>query len=375
MKCRCPPHWEDDSDTSDRAFTHDQAARGVRGLQTLDRESAYDFVRRALVAFDYHRLGKADRGWVRRYVVKVTALSPAQLTRLVARHAETGAVVDLRARNSGRPFERRYAPPDIRLLAEVDEAFGQMSGLTTCEILRRAFEVHGDPRFERLVGISRSHVYNLRGSRTYPRQAHDMDEDAGGERRHRGAPGPGAERPAGLSAGRLRAPGRPGRREGRLPGLPGGRGDAVRVRRRRAGHLGAVPDPGPGGAAARLIDAAPANREERGREPAGPVRNAPRSVARLAPYPAACDSRHSAHGPSNQTAHPVLTQFDPSTTMARVAPEYAPCLPGNRRALRRSASPPTSRSLPISKRRLQTPCRTPCSRPAGVPSTPLAILS
>ena len=133
----------------------------------LDRESAYDFVRRTLVAFDYHRLGKADRGCVRRYVVKVTALSPAQLTRLVARHAETGAVVDRRARNSGRPFETRYRPIDIRLLAEIDEAFGQMSGLAACEILRRAFEVHGDPRFERLAGISRSHVYNLRGSRTY----------------------------------------------------------------------------------------------------------------------------------------------------------------------------------------------------------------
>ena len=97
----------------------------------------------------------------------MTALSPAQLTRLVARHAETGAVVDLRARNSGRPFETRYGPIDIRLLAEVDEAFGQMSGLATCEMLRRAFEVHGDRRFERLASISRSHVYNLRGSRTY----------------------------------------------------------------------------------------------------------------------------------------------------------------------------------------------------------------
>ena len=74
---------------------------------------------------------------------------------------------DVRARNSGRPFETRYGPIDIRPLAEVDEAFGQMWGLATCETLRRAFEVHGDPRFERLAGISRSHVYNLRGSRTY----------------------------------------------------------------------------------------------------------------------------------------------------------------------------------------------------------------
>ena len=157
---------------TERLRTIEQLEAFVEGsapvdCKPLDRESAYDFVRRTLVAFDYHRLGKADRGCVRRYVVKVTALSPAQLTRLVARHAETGAVVDLRARNSGRPFERRYAPTDIRLLAEVDEAFGQMSGLATCEILRRAFEVYGDPRFARLTGISRSHVYNLRGSRTY----------------------------------------------------------------------------------------------------------------------------------------------------------------------------------------------------------------
>ena len=140
---------------------------GPVDCKPLDRESAYDFARRTLVAFDYHRLAKADRGWVRRYVVKVTGLSPAQLTRLVARHAETGTVVALRARNNGRPFETRYRPIDIRLLAEVDKAFGQMSELATCEILRRAFEVHGDPRFERLAGISRSHVYNLRGSRTY----------------------------------------------------------------------------------------------------------------------------------------------------------------------------------------------------------------
>ena len=42
-----------------------------------------------------------------------------------------------------------------------------MSGLATCEILRREFEVHGDARFERLAGISRSHVYNLRASRAY----------------------------------------------------------------------------------------------------------------------------------------------------------------------------------------------------------------
>ena len=46
---------------------------------------------------------------------------------------------DRQARNSGRAFETIYTAADIRLLAEVGEEFGAMSGLATCEFLRRAF--------------------------------------------------------------------------------------------------------------------------------------------------------------------------------------------------------------------------------------------
>ena len=135
--------------------------------QPKDRASAYAFVRRTLAAFDYHRLGRADRGCVRAYIGKACGFSAAQISRLIRQQAETGAVVDRRARNSGRPFETVYTAADIRLLAEVDEAFGGMSGLATCEILRRARDVHGDARFERLADVSRSHLYNLRATRTY----------------------------------------------------------------------------------------------------------------------------------------------------------------------------------------------------------------
>ena len=135
--------------------------------QPKDRASAYAFVRRTLAAFDYHRLGRADRGCVRAYIGKACGFSAAQISRLIRQQAETGAVVDRRARNSGRPFETVYTAVDIRLLAEVDEAFGGMSGLATCEILRRARDVHGDARFERLADVSRSHLYNLRATRTY----------------------------------------------------------------------------------------------------------------------------------------------------------------------------------------------------------------
>ena len=67
----------------------------------------------------------------------------------------------------GRSFERRYTAADIRLLAEAGEAFGQISGVATCELPRRQHEVFGKVRFERLAGLSHSHVYNLRASRTH----------------------------------------------------------------------------------------------------------------------------------------------------------------------------------------------------------------
>ena len=124
-------------------------------------------MRKTAAKFDYHRLGRADRSRVRAYIGKVCGFSPAQTSRLLRQHAETGAVEDRRARNSGRPFERVYTPAGIRLLAAVDEAFGGMSALATREVLRREFEVHGDPRFERLAGVSRSHMYNLRATRAY----------------------------------------------------------------------------------------------------------------------------------------------------------------------------------------------------------------
>ncbi len=89
------------------------------------------------------------------------------MDRLVRQWRETGGIEDRRGGNRGRPFGRVYTPADVRLLAEVDEAFGRMSGLATCELLRRQHEVFGEARFGRLAGISPSHLYNLRASKSY----------------------------------------------------------------------------------------------------------------------------------------------------------------------------------------------------------------
>ena len=100
-----------------RAFVEGSEAVDPRfhgaGFTGADRESVYEFVRRALVRLDYERLGKSDKGLVRRYMAKVMGLSRAQLTRLIGRYRETGRIEDRRGGAPACPFERRYTRADI----------------------------------------------------------------------------------------------------------------------------------------------------------------------------------------------------------------------------------------------------------------------
>ena len=160
---------------TERVRTIEQVAAFVEAtepveFQPLDRDGAYTFVGRTLTRLGYRALDKPSKALVKRYLAKTTGYSRAQLTRLIRQHRETARVVDRRDGNQGRPFARVYTPADVRLLARVDADLGQMSGLATRVVLRREHQVFGDVRFERLAGIPASHIYNLRGSRTYRTQ-------------------------------------------------------------------------------------------------------------------------------------------------------------------------------------------------------------
>ena len=138
-------------------------------FRSADRAGAYEFVRRTLVRFRYGTLDKPSKGLLKEFLGKVTGLSRAQLTRLIGQYRATGRIED-RRRGPARPFERRYAVADIRLLAEVDGILGGLCGPATRRVLQRQFEVFGDLRFERLAGLSNSHLYRLRQTTTYRRR-------------------------------------------------------------------------------------------------------------------------------------------------------------------------------------------------------------
>ena len=65
------------------------------------------------------------------------------------------------------PFPRKYTASDIELLVEMDRAHEDACGPAVVHLLKRAHRLYEDPRYERLAGLSVSHLYNLRKSTGY----------------------------------------------------------------------------------------------------------------------------------------------------------------------------------------------------------------
>lgn len=139
-----------------------------------DKRSRYDWIRRTLVKFDYLGCNKSDKGVLTVYLMKVSGYSLAQVKRLIKQYRETGKLTPRQC--TARGFARRYTKADIRLLAAMDERHNTPNGLTLKKLCERAYAVFGQPEYERLAGISVSHLYNLRQSQTYRRQRHTVDK-------------------------------------------------------------------------------------------------------------------------------------------------------------------------------------------------------
>ena len=148
----------------------EQIEKFLEGREELEvrlgsRGERYELVSGVLGRHRYRGLGRREKGLVRRYLRKLTGYSPAQLSRLIGERLGSGELWPRPYRR--RRFPRRYRRAEARLLARVDRAHEQLSGPATKRILEREWEEHGEAQYERLAGISVSHLYNLRGSKAY----------------------------------------------------------------------------------------------------------------------------------------------------------------------------------------------------------------
>ena len=129
------------------------------------REEVYGWVEQTLVRHQYASLGRPGKGLIRRYISRMTGLSRAQVTRLIAEYRRTGkvkAAVYQRTR-----FATRYTAADVDLLAYVDKAHGNLSGPATRRILEREHNEYSQTAYQRLAAISVAHLYRLRNSEHY----------------------------------------------------------------------------------------------------------------------------------------------------------------------------------------------------------------
>jgi transposase InsO family protein len=129
------------------------------------RQQVYPWMERVLCQQQYHQQGRAARGLVRRYVGKMTGLSRAQVTRLIARYGRCGRIEVAPYRR--HRFPQRYTRADVERLALVDEAHENLSGPATRRILEREYQLYGKPEYARLATISVAHLYNLRRQPRY----------------------------------------------------------------------------------------------------------------------------------------------------------------------------------------------------------------
>jgi transposase InsO family protein len=129
------------------------------------KSERYDFVRRTLIRLAYHTLSKPDKGVVLSFLVHVSGYSRIQVKRLVKTWLKHGQLRPSASASNG--FTRKYTDADRRLLAELDELHETLSGQATKKLCERAWRLFDLPAYQRLAGISVSHLYNLRHSSTY----------------------------------------------------------------------------------------------------------------------------------------------------------------------------------------------------------------
>lgn len=134
-------------------------------FEATDKAEAYAWIAATLKAYRYRKLSKHERGIVGTYIRKMTGYSQRQTKRFIHAWIKTTKLVQKEYKHHS--FNGKYTRDDCILLASTDEAHDVLSGPATRLILEREYVIYGKSEYERLAGISTSHIYNLRKTYLY----------------------------------------------------------------------------------------------------------------------------------------------------------------------------------------------------------------
>jgi len=138
------------------------------------KEESYQWIHANLLKFEYLTLSKPHKGLVCRYLEKVSGYSRQHLTRLIDQYRQTGCVT--RRQRTVQGVARRYTAEDLRLLAAMDARHDTPCGPAIKKLCERAWQLFSEADYERLAGISISHLYNVRKSTGYLKQRRHVEK-------------------------------------------------------------------------------------------------------------------------------------------------------------------------------------------------------
>lgn len=146
-----------------REFTKLNKA-GVQ-FSAVNKKERNQWIERTLDTFRYFSVRKKDKTAIKKYLIKLTGLSPTQIKKLIARKKKLGHISP--AENHRHCFRKKYWPADIALLAKTDNLHERISGPAIKKILEREYQIFKKSEYQKISQISVAHIYNLRTTRFY----------------------------------------------------------------------------------------------------------------------------------------------------------------------------------------------------------------
>ena len=125
-----------------------------------NKEETYKWINNILGRLRYFSETKGNKGIIKEYMVIMTGYSPDQINKLIKRKKDTGRVF-LRERTQ-HVFPTKYEACDIAVLAEISDINEHPNGKSLKKIIDDMYHLYKDNRYERLIQISVSLLYNLR---------------------------------------------------------------------------------------------------------------------------------------------------------------------------------------------------------------------
>ena len=139
-------------------------------FRQTNRKTTYQWINDLLKRFNYLSASKKHKGILKRYIVKMTGYTDRHVKRLLSQHSQIGQLIIKRSPYRHK-FERTYTQEDINLLIKTDNLHNRLNGLATKKIFETEYQVYGKQEYKRVAGISISHIYNLRKTRSYRKKA------------------------------------------------------------------------------------------------------------------------------------------------------------------------------------------------------------